>query len=385
MTEHWDLLKSNSRKYVFFYFIMRILLLLVPVAAETQGEGGQWKVLIKNSGVSAMHMALLPSNKMIIFDRTDFGPSNISLPFGKCRIDPTDQVFQIDCWEHSIEYNVENNKIRPLQIQTSTWCSSGALSPDGYLIQTGGFNDGDLAVRTFNSYCDFCDWTEDPQGLASRRWYATDQILPDGRIIIFGGRRQFSYEFVPKDQGNSSYEFPFLWQTLDSDENNLYPFVHLAPDSNIFFFANNKSILFDYVNNRVLRSYPDMPGFSRNYPNSGSSVLLPLDPGALDAEVLICGGGGAASAYSEAKWWKFLNASNTCGRLRFTEPDDPQWQMEKMPMPRVMGDMVLLPTGNVLIINGASKGSVSWGMARDPVLEPVLYKPATHRFEVQYH
>ena len=259
------------------------------------------------------------------------------------------------------------------------------MSPDGYLIQTGGFNDGDLAVRTFNSSCDFCDWTEDPQGLASRRWYATDQILPDGRIIIFGGRRQFSYEFVPKDQGNSSYEFPFLWQTLDSDENNLYPFVHLAPDANLFFFANNKSILFDYVNNRVLRSYPDMPGFSRNYPNSGSSVLLPLDPGAVDAEVLICGG-GAASAYSEAKRGNFLNASTTCGRLRFTDQpvdgEDPQWQMEKMPMPRVMGDMVLLPTGDVLIINGASKGSAGWGMARDPVLQPLLYKPGTRKFEV---
>ena len=56
-----------------------------------------------------------------------------------------------------------------------------------------------------------------------------------------------------------------------------------------------------------------------------------------------------------------------------------------MPMPRVMGDMVSLPTDDVLIINGASKGSIGWVMAQDPVLEPVLYKPATHRFEVQYH
>ena len=68
---------------------------------------------------------------MVIFDRTDFGPSNISLSFGKCWINPRDQVFQIDYWDHSIEYDVENNKFPPLQIQIDTWCSFGVLSLEG--------------------------------------------------------------------------------------------------------------------------------------------------------------------------------------------------------------------------------------------------------------
>lgn len=111
---------------------------------KMQRKGGQRKVLIKNSGVLAIYMALIGRNNMIVFDNADFGRSNISFLFGKCRIDPRHQVFQIDYWAHSIEYNMVNNKVLPLiQIQTDTWCSSRAFSLVRYLIQTSGFNDGD--------------------------------------------------------------------------------------------------------------------------------------------------------------------------------------------------------------------------------------------------
>jgi Domain of unknown function (DUF1929) len=59
--------------------------------------------------------------------------------------------------------------------------------------------------------------------------------------------------------------------------------------------------------------------------------------------------------------------------------------MEEMPLRRVMGDMVMLPTGEILIINGAAAGTAGWELAQEPVLNPVLYKPdrpAGYRFEV---
>jgi hypothetical protein len=49
--------------------------------------------------------------------------------------------------------------------------------------------------------------------------------------------------------------------------------------------------------------------------------------------------------------------------------------MEVMPMPRVMSDMLLLPTGEVLIINGAMNGTAGWEDAVNPVFNPVLYRP----------
>ncbi|KAK3199468.1 hypothetical protein Dsin_022883 [Dipteronia sinensis] len=58
-----------------------------------------------------------------------------------------------------------------------------------------------------------------------------------------------------------------------------------------------------------------------------------------------------------------------------------------MPSPKVMTDMLLLPTGDVLMINGAKRGTVEWDFADDQntsmYTTPVLYKPdnpKTQRF-----
>ncbi|WOL09236.1 aldehyde oxidase GLOX-like [Canna indica] len=129
-----------------------------------------------------------------------------------------------------------------------------------------------------------------------------------------------------------------------------------------------------------------MPGGDpRNYPSSGSSVLLPLKPSPAEAEVLICGGAPAGSYLQASQNKTFLPALDTCGRITITD-EAPAWSMETMPVARVMGDMVLLPGGDVLLINGAAAGTAGWEFGREPVLTPVLYRPeatAGTRFEVQ--
>ncbi|KAI3894422.1 hypothetical protein MKX03_016928 [Papaver bracteatum] len=343
---------------------------------------GEWKLLQENIGVSAMHMQLLYNDRVIIFDRTDFGPSNLSLPNGVCRINPDDLVLKVDCTAHSLEYDVNANSVRPLMVQTDPFCSSGSVLADGRLLQTGGFNDGEKKYRVFRPCAD-CDWQEF-DGLNAPRWYATNHILPDGRIIVIGGRRSFNYEFYPTSK--TLIDFPFLVQTNDpGEENNLYPFVHLNVDGNLFIFANNQSILFDYNKNSILRTYPQIPGGDpRNYPSSGSSVLLPLSPSGTEAEVLICGGAPRGS-YAQASKGVFVTALRTCGRIKITDAS-PQWVMENMPTPRVMNDMTLLPDGNVLIVNGASRGTSGYERATNPVLSPVIYFPDKEvgsRFQVQ--
>ncbi|XP_077246484.1 glyoxal oxidase-related protein [Tasmannia lanceolata] len=346
--------------------------------------GGEWDLIQRSIGVSAMHMQLLNNDHAIIFDRTDFGPSNLSLPSGKCRNDPNELVLHHDCTAHSVLYDITSNTFKPLMLLTDTWCSSGTVFPDGHLVQTGGYNDGDRTVRTFYP-CQNCNWVETPLALRERRWYATNQILPDGTSIIIGGRRQFNYEFYPKTSTtNGIFSLPFLQQTNDAAENNLYPFCHLNVDGNIFVFANNRAILLDYKKNVIVKTYPQIPGGDpRNYPSSGSSVLLPLK-NLNEAEVLICGGAPTGS-YQRATRRSFGGALNTCGRIKITDAE-PVWEMETMPLARVMGDMVLLPNGDVLIINGASAGTAGWELGRNPVLTPVIYKgdnPIGKRFETQ--
>lgn len=366
------------------------IVILCTSSAAAAAAGGRWELLQASTGVSAMHMQLLHNDRVIIFDRTDFGQSNLSLPNGNCRNDPNDRALTVDCTAHSIEYDVATKAFRPLMVLTDTWCSSGTVDPDGVLIQTGGFNDGERAVRKF-SPCDdgTCDWEEINLGLVVRRWYATNQILPDGRAIIIGGRRQFNYEFYPKHQSTIAgpISLPFLRETHDKEENNLYPFVHLNVDGNLFIFSNNRAILFDYRKNAVVRNYPVLSdGEPRNYPSSGSSVLMPLKPSGTEAEVLICGG-APKGAYNCAQNNKtYFGALSTCGRIKITDKS-PSWSLETMPMGRVMGDMILLPTGQVLVINGAGAGAAGWENSRDPLLSPVLYSPdaaAGSRFQVQH-
>nr|KJB38604.1 hypothetical protein B456_006G262800 [Gossypium raimondii] len=320
----------------------------------TYTAGGTWQLLQKSIGISAMHMQLLRNDRVIMFDRTDFGPSNLSLSNRKCRNDPTDTVLQVDCTAHSVEYNVFANKFRALTVQTDVWCSSGVIMPNGNLVF---------------SPCRTCDLNEIPNGLTVKRWYAINHILPDGRQIIVSGRGQCNYEFIPKNIVANKINLPFLLETKDKGiENDLYPFVFLNFDGNLFIFANNQATLFDYEKNIVVKKYLMIPdGEPRSYPSIGPAVLLPLKnlkASAIEAEVLVCGG-ALKGSYLQSLKGTFLAVLDTS---------------------RVMGDMILLPNGNVLLINGTGPETAGWEQGRDPVMSSILYRPdndISSWFEVQ--
>ncbi|CAL9122429.1 unnamed protein product [Musa acuminata var. zebrina] len=346
---------------------------------------GIWELVRNSSGVSAMHLVITKENKAILFDSTNSGPSLLPLPAGNCRPDPTNKTNGEDCWAHAAEYDFVADQLRPLKVLTNTWCSSGGFAADGTLVQSGGFHEGATAVRYLKT-CPMCDWIEYPAALSVNRWYATQQILPDGSFIVVGGRREFSYEFIPAPgQSNpSNYKLPFLIETTDDEENNLYPFLHLSTDGNLFIFANNRSILLDPRTHTILREFPPLKDGSHNYPASAASALLPLrlrssTTAPIPAEVIICGGASHKSAALAAEK-VFIPALRRCSRLTITKPNA-RWHTEVMPTPRVMADMLLLPTADVLIINGATKGTSGWGWAESPNLEPLLYQPSSRRNE----
>lgn len=102
-----------------------------------------------------MHMQLLNN------DRTDFVFSNLTLPNGTCRHDPSDKVLNItDCTAHSLEYDIACNTFRPL------------------FVQTGGYNDGEGKIRSFGP-CETRDWQETNNALVVKRWYSTNHYISD--------------------------------------------------------------------------------------------------------------------------------------------------------------------------------------------------------------
>ncbi|CAK9172742.1 unnamed protein product [Ilex paraguariensis] len=395
---------------------------------------GAWKIDSENAGVSAMHIQLLPNNKAVWFDTTDLGPSAIKLPPGQCRVVDAEKNI-VDCWAHGVEYDIETANIRTLKpvytkevaarrpmlsadivglreletlkygaagaavmlrcargvvvlITSDTWCSAGGLSPDGDLINAGGANGGIRGLRMI-APCEDCEFKENPAALSAERWYSTTQKLEDGRFVVVGGRWANNYDIIPPNSLNFPIKqigLPFLEDTTDAHENNLYPFVYLIPDGNLFIFANNRAIIIDPNTGKTVRELPVLPGGARNYPSSGMSALLPItlnskNPNAIDVEVLVCGG-NKPEAYqlSMNEPRKFLPALQDCGRISVTKKNA-KWEIEEMPSRRVMGDLLILPTGDLLMINGAQAGTAAWFQADIPNLTPVIYSPRKNRGE----
>ncbi|XP_024385531.1 aldehyde oxidase GLOX isoform X3 [Physcomitrium patens] len=345
---------------------------IIPQVAPAQ-DLGTWELLLENAGIACMHAALTRFGTVVMIDRTDIGASQIGLPAGVCR-DSDDLVLKHDCTAHSVVFDPVTKTVRPLFLQTDPWCSSGQFMPDGSLMQTGGDFDGVRKIRTFVP-CEasgICDWVESTtQELQSGRWYSTNQLLPDGRQIIIGGRSAFNLEFIPPNANGPLY-FPFLNATNDDQNDNLYPYVHLLPSGNLFVFANRDSIEYNYLTDTVVRTFPRIPGEPRNYPSGGSSVMLPLlaSNNFSIVEILVCGGAQYGAYLNSAAQ---MTCSNTCGRMVVSDPN-PTWAMDDiMPIPRCMGDMILLPTRDVMIINGAQQGSQGWTNAINPAFSPVLY------------
>ncbi|KAG0607657.1 hypothetical protein M758_8G046100 [Ceratodon purpureus] len=342
-----------------------------------------WELVVKNSGTIAMQVQLMHTNRVVMYDRTDYGASQLTFPDGYCRMNPRDIRLKKDCTAHSNVLDLATTKITPLKIFSNPWCSSGAVLADGTLLSTGGWNDGAAVIRTIGAKAgnDWKEFLKPAEGLLSARWYASDQILPDNRVIVVGGRRAFSYEFVPRKQGEGQYQLPFLKATTTPGaENNLYPFLFLNPDGNLFIMANQDAILLNYKVNRVVRTYPKIPGGPRNYPSSAGMVALPLsaEDGYKRVEVMVCGG-CTPTAFLNVGKGIFETALSSCGRMVITDANA-QWRMVNMPSPRVMGDMLNLPNGEVIIINGAKRGTAGWTSALLPALQPVTYDPTKNRF-----
>nr|PNR54170.1 hypothetical protein PHYPA_007847 [Physcomitrium patens] len=312
---------------------------------------GEWRLVTKNAGISAMHAAVAPVlGTVVLLHQTKTGPSNITFPDGRCRNITYDLLLKTVCYVHSVILDPTSEVVRPIMVMTDTQGSSGQFLGEGSLSQTGGDLEGKKRTSNLSTKCyttvaqrRYCDWVEGGNGtdLLEQRWYFTNQLLPDGRQIIVGGRQTYTLENYP--------------HTLHRQ---------------LYIFANRDSILYDYNQNVVVRKFDKIPDNPRNYPSGSSSVMLPLvyNDNFKKVEILVCGG---AATGSVGKNEGQMECSTSL--------------METMPMPRCMGDMVILPNLNVMLINGVKRDYQGWKSGSETILNPVLYNPrkvAGNRFTV---
>jgi len=372
---------------------------LVPLARRA----ASW--LLKQEGetlVNAMQLAVVSATHAIIIDKVEHNPLTID---------------GHPAW--AALYDLRSHQVRPLNLLSNSFCAGGTFLSNGTLLnvggnpvvsdQTGAADFGDInglqSVRLFHpELCDQngngCDIVEAPEGLrlATPRWYNTVLRLDDGSAMILGGSTRGgwmnnhttnnpTFEFYPHKNihgyNGMPLPSPFLQETLNS---NLFPIAILLPDATVFVAANRDAMIYDWKANTE-RRLPQIPnGVRVTYPMTATATLLPLTSSNGWAPiVLICGG----SAIDDTRPGYMINsqevASDQCFRLELTDTGITRgWEVEAMPQPRLMADSILLPTGEVIIVNGASTGIAGYGNvinqvgasnAANPIFTPVRYCP----------
>lgn len=147
----------------------------------------------------------------------------------------------------------------------------------------------------------------------------------------------------------------------------MYPFMHLLKDGTLFVFVSKSSEIFNVQKNTTVRTFADLPGDYRTYPNTGASVLLPLSSANDWApDIIICGGGAYQDITSPT--------DPSCGRIQPLSANA-GWELDSMPEGRGMVEGTLLPDGTVIFVNGCNRGAQGFGLATNPTLEVLIYDP----------
>lgn len=347
-----------------------------PHPAPPAPNGGSFAI-VGQSGVPAMHAALMPNGRVMFLDKLE-NYTQLRTANGH--------------YAMSSEYDPETNTVVPLTYVTNAFCSGGTFLADGRVISVGGngplswldpnIGDGFDAIRYLqrspsDSGLNGQGWSEPGNKLASARWYATAQTMPDGSIFVASGSFN-GLDPTVKANNNPTYEVLSADGTSRGQNINMdilaknqpvymYPFVHLLKDGTLFVFVSKASQIFNLQSNTIVKELPDLPGDFRTYPNTGGSVLLPLSSkNNWDPDVVICGGGAYQDITSPT--------DPSCGRIQPLSPD-PKWEMDSMPEGRGMVEGTLLPDGTVIWLNGGNHGAQGFGLMKDPALEALLYDP----------
>ncbi|KAL8691921.1 MAG: hypothetical protein Q9224_004070 [Gallowayella concinna] len=348
-----------------------------PSPAPANPNGGSLRVTPQGAGVPAMHAGLMPNGRVIFLDKVE-NYTQIKLPNGQ--------------YAYSAEYDPVANKVVGLSYKTNAFCSGGAFLADGRFVSIGGnapldfidptVGDGFNGIRYLSRSATDASlngqsWSEPGNKIASARWYASVQTMPDSTLFVASGSLN-GLDPTVKANNNPTYEI-LNAQGITSGNNipmeilnknqpyYMYPFIHLLNNGQLFVAVAKSAEVFNVGTNAVTKALPDIPGQYRTYPNTGGSVLLPLSSAnGYAPDVMICGGGAYQDITSPT--------DASCGRIKPLDAN-PQWEMDSMAEGRGMVEGTLLPDGTVIWANGCNLGAQGFGVAKAPTLEILIYDP----------
>ncbi len=83
--------RSSSSSVLQLLVLMFQLVAFMGLQQGVEAQGS-WEIVQNNAGIASMHTAVTNYGTVVLLDRTDIGPSQLSLPDGVCRNDANDEV-----------------------------------------------------------------------------------------------------------------------------------------------------------------------------------------------------------------------------------------------------------------------------------------------------
>ncbi len=331
-----------------------------------------------------IHTALLPNGQVLAFGYKD-----------RNRFKYEEGRYQL--WDSATRAPVSASVVID---DWNPFCAGQAFLGDGRLFIGGGFKFGGPAIASSADRVSTVAvtaggppiWRRDFGKMEDLRWYPSIVTLANGDALIIGGSAPFAadnwkdtnedYEYfsvandylVRHNETQRSFPRDEAFPYPDGDPRQkvadgerlagLYPLTHVlpaasgsdAPDGVLFVLTESFLRLYNPTTNQILGPKIDVGGF-RTWWTQGSSVLLPIDideegQGPDEVQVLVVGGGTlgrqdrTAPALGNAEIWRYNVATRTIV-LENTIA---------LQRNRVMGDSILLPDGNVILVGGAEIG-----------------------------
>lgn len=341
---------------------------------------GQWRDG-PTTTVEAVHAALMPTSRVLLFAWNDHDPYNPNKG-------------------ESILWDPVTDKVMGFPLRRNLFCCGHCLLPDGRLLAAGGFNGAEADLHTFGRLLTVpgIGWTRHDD-MGKKRWYPTCTTLPDGTALIVSGAPSAA-EWATLRSVTKTFEIfdPASNKLTRSQplgiETKLYPFVHVLPRGGtsrnqhgvLFFHSENVTRLLSLrearlspFGSRFQKKFKMLTRNTRTYPGQGACVLLPIDMRLPQVRLLAVGGGDE----TREKVGEDVVATNTAEIFDF-DPEDPSnstWRAtSSTAIRRFMSDAILLPDGTVLIVGGARRGEADH--SSNPVLEAELFDPLSETWRM---
>ena len=313
-------------------------------APDTEGQWSQqadWPMI-------PIHAVLTPKGKILTW-----GVDGIS-----------SGQFKYDVWNPDNGLGTTSHDTITSNIGVSSFCSAGLLLPEtGNVLMPGGdarpegaTNSGITSVAEFNTQSNGLSRAAE---MSFARWYPTSITLPDGDILVSGGRDGQLREIVtPEVYSPANNQWRSLFGVQTTNYGYYYPKLWVVPDGRVFGMQNQRMYYITSGGQGTLATAGTLPLVSRG--NSSTAVMY--SPG----KIMQISGEGSSSTNGAL----LVDVTGSSPSVRATTSLTQQG--------RLWANSVVLPNGRVMVVGGSAVLNAGQGVS----YQPEIWDPATEQWSL---